>query len=135
MPTGTCKYPGHHSNGGAGQVFSWVVILALAAIIVTHWHTVVVCLIAAAVPIIAGIPVVLLIHNHKNSQLDEALERQPSSRASSGSRSPSGSSPRYTTTYTCTVSTPLPSPPQSKNPALAFHARDNRAGHVAMTGP
>jgi hypothetical protein len=74
MPTGTCNYPQHH-RPSAGQPVAWLVILGLGAIVVTHWHTVVVCLIVAAVLMMAGVPVLLLLHN-RHSGYDEQIERQ-----------------------------------------------------------
>jgi hypothetical protein len=61
MPTGTCKYPAHHGPS-AGQPIGLVVLIAIGAVIVIHWRTVVACLIVAVVLVVLASAVMMLWH-------------------------------------------------------------------------
>ena len=75
MPTGTCRYPDHHRGPGAGVPVAWVVILATGAVIVANWHALVVALVVTVALVALGVPVLLLLHNHKR-YYDPELERR-----------------------------------------------------------
>jgi hypothetical protein len=73
MPTGRCNYP-HHHGPATGPPISLLAAIALGAIVIGAWHTVVVALVVVA--ILAGIAgaVFLLIHT-AHSQPYDAPER------------------------------------------------------------
>jgi len=74
MPTGACKYPEHHGRS-AGQPIAWLVLIALGAIVVTHWHDFVVALVVTGVLAGLGVAVLLLRHNHGRGT-DPELEQR-----------------------------------------------------------
>jgi len=45
MPTGTCKYPEHHTGPSAGPPISLLVLIALGAVVIAYWRTVVIALV------------------------------------------------------------------------------------------
>jgi hypothetical protein len=69
MPTGTCHYPAHHGPS-AGPPLGLVLAIAAGALIVTHWHAVLVTLAVVAVLAAAGAAVVMLWHSHRGAPYD-----------------------------------------------------------------
>src|SRR5215472_10181492 len=78
MPTGTCNFPQHHHDPGVGQPIGLVVLIALGAVIVAHWRTVVVCLVVAVVLVVFGCAAMLLWHRqHALNSASESLLELP----------------------------------------------------------
>jgi hypothetical protein len=74
MPTGNCRFPEHHSPS-AGPPLGLLGAIALGAVVIAFWHTVVVALVVVAILAAIAGAVFLLIHNH-GSGYDPVLERQ-----------------------------------------------------------
>ena len=72
MPTGTCNYPDHHGPS-AGQPIALLILIAIGAVIITHWRTVVVCVIVTAVLIVLTAAVATLWHR-RHQLRDSARE-------------------------------------------------------------
>ena len=72
MPTGTCRYPGHHSGPSAGPPIALVVAIAAGALIITHVGAVLVALaVVAALAALGGVAAMLL-HSHRSVPYDAA---------------------------------------------------------------
>jgi hypothetical protein len=69
MPTGTCRYPAHHGPS-AGPPLGLLGAIAAGALIITHWHAVLVTLAVVAVLAVAGVAVVMLWHSHRSAPYD-----------------------------------------------------------------
>jgi hypothetical protein len=79
MPTGACKFPEHHGGSSAGQVISLIICIALGAIVVAHWRTVVVCLIVTGVLLTVVAAVMAMWHRRHESAAEHQawlVERQ-----------------------------------------------------------
>lgn len=64
MPTSHCRGPEHYHQGPSTTlVLGWIV--ALDPLIITHLHAVEVILIAVSILTARGVPVLLLLHNHR----------------------------------------------------------------------
>jgi hypothetical protein len=82
MPTGTCRFPEHHSSGGGGASLPVGLLVAIGAgvLIATHMHAaasalravIVVTLAVVAVLAVAGVTVALLVHSHRAEPYDAA---------------------------------------------------------------
>jgi uncharacterized membrane protein YraQ (UPF0718 family) len=78
MPTGTCNFPQHHGPS-AGQPISLVILIALGAIIIAHWRTVLVCLVVSVILTVFVALMVMLIHRRHESAAEHRawfVERQ-----------------------------------------------------------
>jgi hypothetical protein len=75
MPTGTCRYPEHHTGPSAGPPIGLLALIAAGAVIVAYWRTVVVVLVVTGILAVVAAAVVMLIHNHRRYH-DPELERQ-----------------------------------------------------------
>jgi hypothetical protein len=72
MPTGCCHYPAHHDSPSAGAPIGLILAMIAGALIVTHWHTVVVVLTVVAVLAVITTAVVMLFHAHRSVPYDAA---------------------------------------------------------------
>jgi hypothetical protein len=78
MPTGTCRYPHHHSGPSAGPPIGLLLAIGAGVLIVTHLHAaagalhavVVVTLAVVAVLAVAGVAVAMLVHSHRAEPYD-----------------------------------------------------------------
>jgi hypothetical protein len=61
MPTSHCNYPNHHGPS-AGPPLGLLAAIALGAVVIAHWHTVVVALVVVAVLAAVAGGVMLLVH-------------------------------------------------------------------------
>jgi hypothetical protein len=80
MPTGTCRYPHHHSGGGpsAGLPVGLLAAIGIGVLVVTRAHSaasmlhvvLVVTLAVVAVLAVAGVAVAMLVHSHRAEAYD-----------------------------------------------------------------
>src|SRR5215469_6368556 len=75
MPTGRCEFPSHHYGPSAGGPLGLLAAIAVGAVVIANWHTVVVALVVVAILACIAGAVMLMIHNH-GSAYDLELERQ-----------------------------------------------------------
>jgi hypothetical protein len=75
MPTGTCKYPGHHDQPSAFRPVAWLILVAIGAVVISQWRQIIAALIVTGVLAVLGVAVLLLVHNHGRGT-DPDLEQQ-----------------------------------------------------------
>jgi hypothetical protein len=74
MPTGTCKFPEHHSGPSAGPPLGLFAAVAAGAVIVAEIHTVVIVLAVVAVLAVLAAGVFMLWHSAHSAPYDAAWD-------------------------------------------------------------
>jgi hypothetical protein len=76
-----CAFPEHHAKPSGGPGLGWLAALIIGAVVIAFWRDVLIALAVVAVLAVAGVPVLLLMTNHRrhyDPELEQAaaLEQQ-----------------------------------------------------------
>ena len=72
MPTGTCNFPEHHGGPSAGPPLGLIAAILAGALILAHWHAVVLVLAVVGVLAAGLVAVVMLWHSAHSAPYDAA---------------------------------------------------------------